>query len=314
MEQVSAELLTRDISQEIEKQVEARVQEEIVKQKEHEKLYKTKEFKKEDWKKFDSLPMYQKLQDVLGDLNKDTVVDGLWKDLSPAAKQGPLRKFEIEFDLDNQQIGVSTKAKDNNGDALFNWNLDPKLGEIHQIKRIELFDPSTIVKEEVAQVKIEKVEVPATVAETTTTTTEVVKPAAAATTEAPAEAEATKAAVSVETEAVAPAAPATPASATAAAEEPASAATTPEWDDAETQRDLAFKIVYFFIALIILTFGLLYTYFKMDQKEQEQDAREKRSKGVFFGDVDNKTFFDFLAGAATDADQEASAQMPPRVP
>ena len=69
---------------------------------------------------------------------------------------------------------MSTKAKDNNGDALFNWNLDSKLGEIHQIKRIELFDPSTIVKEEIAEVKIEKVEVPVATAAATTTTTEVV--------------------------------------------------------------------------------------------------------------------------------------------
>lgn len=70
----------------------------------------------------------------------------------------------------------------------------------------------------------------------------------------------------------------------------------PDFDNLEAQRDLAFKIVYFFIMFIIATFGLLYAYFRMDQKEQEKVSREKRAKGTFFGDIDNRTFFDFLAG------------------
>lgn len=55
---------------------------------------------------------------------------------------------------------------------------------------------------------------------------------------------------------------------------------TPE--EIEMQRDIAFKIVYFFIAFIIMTFGLLYAYYKVDQKEQERESREKRTKGIFF--------------------------------
>ena len=42
---------------------------------------------------------------------------------------------------------------------------------------------------------------------------------------------------------------------------------TPEsakWQDMEMQRDIAFKIVYFFIGFIIFTFGLLYAYYKVD--------------------------------------------------
>lgn len=34
-----------------------------------------------------------------------------------------------------------------------------------------------------------------------------------------------------------------------------------EWDEAEAQRDIAFKIMYFFIALVIVTFLTLYAYF-----------------------------------------------------
>jgi hypothetical protein len=40
-----------------------------------------------------------------------------------------------------------------------------------------------------------------------------------------------------------------------------------QWEDVEKQRDVAFKIVYFFIAFIALTFGLLYAYYKVDKKE-----------------------------------------------
>lgn len=34
-----------------------------------------------------------------------------------------------------------------------------------------------------------------------------------------------------------------------------------EWQEAEAQRDIAFKIMYFFIALVIVTFLTLYAYF-----------------------------------------------------
>lgn len=48
-----------------------------------------------------------------------------------------------------------------------------------------------------------------------------------------------------------------------------------EWDNMEMQRDVAFKIMYFFIVFIIATFGLLYTYFKMSQKVEEDARREQ---------------------------------------
>ena len=66
------------------------------------------------------------------------------------------------------------------------------------------------------------------------------------------------------------------------------------------QRDIAFKIVYFFVAFIILTFGLLYAYYKIDQKEQKREEQEKRNDQVFFGDVNQKGFFDFLANQLDD--------------
>ena len=71
-----------------------------------------------------------------------------------------------------------------------------------------------------------------------------------------------------------------------------------DWESLDMQRDIAFKVVYFFIVFIIATFGLLYAYFQMNKKEEEELQRQydlkhgPRSKA--FGN--NDTFFDFLAG------------------
>ena len=47
-------------------------------------------------------------------------------------------------------------------------------------------------------------------------------------------------------------------------------------------------MVYFFIAFIIMTFGLLYVYYKVDQKEQERERRVKATKYIFY-EVSNLT-------------------------
>lgn len=52
------------------------------------------------------------------------------------------------------------------------------------------------------------------------------------------------------------------------------------------QRDIAFKIMYFFIVFIVATFGLLYVYFKTTQKAEE-DARIEAAKRR--GDIGLKT-------------------------
>lgn len=51
-----------------------------------------------------------------------------------------------------------------------------------------------------------------------------------------------------------------------------------EWNDLEKQRDIAFKIMYFFIVFILFTFSLLYAFFRMTQKEQEE-RMQKGGKG-----------------------------------
>ena len=69
--------------------------------------------------------------------------------------------------------------------------------------------------------------------------------------------------------------------------------------DLDMQRDIAFKIVYFFIVFIVATFGLLYAYFQMNKKELEEEERRMNIKHQ--ARIKNKgndaTFFDFLAGS-----------------
>uniref|UniRef100_A0A7S3CJU0 Uncharacterized protein n=1 Tax=Strombidium rassoulzadegani TaxID=1082188 RepID=A0A7S3CJU0_9SPIT len=76
-----------------------------------------------------------------------------------------------------------------------------------------------------------------------------------------------------------------------------------QYDDLDAQRDLAFKIVYFFIVFIVITFGLLYVYFRMHQsevkQEQERKQRASRAKNAQFSNLaagNEDTFFDFLVG------------------
>ena len=56
-------------------------------------------------------------------------------------------------------------------------------------------------------------------------------------------------------------------------EESASDGSAPamDWESLDMQRDMAFKIVYFFIVFIVATFGLLYAYFQMNKKELEEE-------------------------------------------
>ena len=65
------------------------------------------------------------------------------------------------------------------------------------------------------------------------------------------------------------------------------------------QRDIAFKIMYFFIIFIVMTFGLLYLYYRMNQQAAKED-REKRGQKNSANDT---TFFDFLAGQMEEENQ-----------
>lgn len=85
-------------------------------------------FSQQDWDDFDKLVLYQKLQNIMADLGKDTVLNSLWKDASVSDRKGALKKFDVGFDLEAEKIRVSTKARDNDGKPLYQWDLDGKEG------------------------------------------------------------------------------------------------------------------------------------------------------------------------------------------
>jgi hypothetical protein len=57
-------------------------------------------------------------------LEKDTVIDSMFKGASEEAKNAALRKFFISFDLDEGNINISSKAKNADGKPLFDWKFD----------------------------------------------------------------------------------------------------------------------------------------------------------------------------------------------
>lgn len=57
-------------------------------------------------------------------MDKDTVIDSMFKDASDEARKAALRKFFISFDLDEGNINISSKAKDADGKPLFDWKFD----------------------------------------------------------------------------------------------------------------------------------------------------------------------------------------------
>ena len=69
----------------------------------------------------------------MADLEKKSTIDGLWTNASDEARYTALRKFHIDFDLDTKEIKIQTKATDADGKPLFDWKLDPKMGEIDHI-------------------------------------------------------------------------------------------------------------------------------------------------------------------------------------
>jgi len=66
--------------------------------------------------------------------------------------------------------------------------------------------------------------------------------------------------------------------------------TQEEWDEIEAQRDIAFKIMYFFIVFILATFGMLYAYFKMAQSQNQKGLMEGKAGQA-------ESFADFLTGS-----------------
>lgn len=64
------------------------------------------------------------MSNVLDDLEKETVINSMFKDASKEARKAALRKFLVSFDLEQGNISIATKAKDADGKPLFEWKFD----------------------------------------------------------------------------------------------------------------------------------------------------------------------------------------------
>jgi hypothetical protein len=164
-----------------------------------------------------------------------------WRDVSPEQRESSLQNITMKFDLKNNKVELQSDAKSTNGAPLFDWKLDANTGEIVEATRqidsaseriIERsVNPATLINEEVQ------------------------KALALIEQNKPAVLKQDTVAVAVPVEA-------------SSTEQSAAAV---DWDSLDMQRDIAFKIVYFFIVFIIATFGLLYAYFQMNKKEMEEE-------------------------------------------
>lgn len=155
---------------------------------------------------------------------------------------------------------------------MFDWKLDPEAGTIDHIQRVPILNPHKIIAENRAA---EEAQAPKAVVVTEQIApTVVVAPVVSAPVSSVVTAPKQTKEIIVTT-------PLTKQSAQVVTTPVVDAYTTvkpenmsdEEWAQLEEQRDLAYKIVYFFLVLIVFTFGLLYVYYKMDQKEQQKDAR-----------------------------------------
>ena len=59
----------------------------------------------------------------------------LWQDVTPGEKEQLLNHVDVEFDTVSGNINVHSKKVNQDGEALFDWNLDSVKGEVTELKR-----------------------------------------------------------------------------------------------------------------------------------------------------------------------------------
>jgi hypothetical protein len=207
----------------------------------------------------------QKMVDMMKSLKKQETVNEFWKTATPEQRESVLDKIVMQFDLTQNRIVLQSSKKNVNGDPLFEWTLDADTGEIIESTRQEDASSERIVERQVNPESLENAEVKKALAVIEANKPDLLKKDTTPKND----------------------------------EEASSADDAASMSNLDMQRDMAFKIVYFFIVFIVATFGLLYAYFQMNKKELEEEEQRLaikhrvRSKGSAQSE---QTFFDFLAG------------------
>ena len=187
----------------------------------------------------DTYTLKKRLATVVDQFLSEDSLKEIWGDYSSYTQHVP-KNFTIQLDTVNQVIGVKSDDVDAKGRPLLEFELNKQTG--HSVETKRLPDGSETHKRE-KYVDLNKLAVNFDTH---------YKPYVLRTVD---DQEATGASPATDDEIQ---------------------AITDEWNDLEKQRDLAFKIMYFFMAFMMCTFGLLYTFFKMTQSEEHQAEIKKQ--------------------------------------
>ena len=226
----------------------------------------------------------QKLANILGDFESQEKIADLWKDVNGA----DVKKVRLVYDLETGSYQVESLTHDSNGTVEHDFKLNTKAGEaVETIKNLESGSEKVIE----STVNMTSLRTPEPVPQSVV---DAINSDAKTTAEAVATSK-----IPVQTQAsttTAPAVDTVKASSSANVSESSMSSMPPmTWEEIEMQRDVAFKVINFFIGFIIATFGLLYAYCRMSKKESLEQERKARAKNIFYGEPTQQTFFDFLA-------------------
>lgn len=193
----------------------------------------------------------------------------LWAGITQDEIDKHLSNVRFNFDVKNRTITARSEDEDKNGKALFEWTVDPKTGSVQEIRRQPDASHERVVEKTIDPKELNKQTFEKSIEEDKKSSEEFKN--------AIAEANAQVGGLA------------------------STDVLQQEWDEAEAQRDIAFKIMYFFIAFILATFSLLYAYFRMVQQSEMEARMARRNKGL----MDDKnvplqeretSFADFMTG------------------
>ena len=101
----------------------------------------------------------QKLVDMMKSLKKQETINEFWRNANAKQTEENLKKLVVEFDLENDQIKMKSDAVNVDGEALFEWSLNPETGDIMEATREQDASKEKIIERQVSPASLENTEV-----------------------------------------------------------------------------------------------------------------------------------------------------------
>lgn len=73
---------------------------------------------------YDKLLLTHKLENIMSSMQMKQVLDSMWGPENYEKDDKALKKFTVDFDLDSKEIQIKSKARNENGDPVYDWKLD----------------------------------------------------------------------------------------------------------------------------------------------------------------------------------------------